>query len=282
MPFPQNNDNPYFAKSAFTLVELAIVLVIIGLIVGGILTGQSLVKAAEINNTIARLEKTTAAAVTFRGKYGGLPGDLIRARASMFGFVARSGAQGHGDGNDLIEGCGWREAALGCETALFWMDLTRAQMISDSFTTANSISDGDSIAASVTSPAVMKNYLPALAPRDTAFVHVFPESDRNYYLLADMTTDASGDIQFGASKAFLPGEAAQLDNKVDDGSPEGGRVRAVSAISATGGGTTPDAGSDPAVSGACVNAALTPAAYNTANSEFEVELNCNLRYLTAF
>jgi prepilin-type N-terminal cleavage/methylation domain-containing protein len=75
---PQTKDkNPNLIQQAgFTLIELSIVLVIIGLIVGGVLVGQDLIKAAEIRATISQYEKYNAAMNTFRTKYNGMPGDL--------------------------------------------------------------------------------------------------------------------------------------------------------------------------------------------------------------
>ena len=48
------------SRAGFTLVELAIVLVIIGLIIGGVLVGQDLIKAATIRSTVSDLEKINA------------------------------------------------------------------------------------------------------------------------------------------------------------------------------------------------------------------------------
>lgn len=66
-------------KNGFTLVELAIVLVIIGLIVGGILTGTMLIRSAEIRSTISERDNIQAAINTFRTRYHGLPGDMRNA-----------------------------------------------------------------------------------------------------------------------------------------------------------------------------------------------------------
>src|SRR5271155_5585595 len=87
----------------FTLIELSIVLVIIGLIVGGILVGQSLISAAAVRAQITQIEKYNAAANTFRGKYGYLPGDIPDPDATQFGFTpARGGGiRGEGDGNGV-------------------------------------------------------------------------------------------------------------------------------------------------------------------------------------
>lgn len=84
----------------FTLVELSVVLVIIGLIVGGILVGRELVLAAQIRQTISQFERFNAAANTFRTKYQYLPGDFPDAAA--FGFELTSA--GNGDG--IVGPCG--------------------------------------------------------------------------------------------------------------------------------------------------------------------------------
>src|ERR1700735_3151873 len=76
------------SEKGFTLIELSIVLVIIGLIVGGILTGQDLIKAAEQRATLAQVEKYNTAVNTFRNKFGGIPGDLASATAVNFGLFS--------------------------------------------------------------------------------------------------------------------------------------------------------------------------------------------------
>lgn len=66
-------------KTGFTLIELSIVLVIMGLVVGGILTARDLIRASELNYIIAQVEKYKTAANTFRIKYGQIPGDITNA-----------------------------------------------------------------------------------------------------------------------------------------------------------------------------------------------------------
>jgi hypothetical protein len=78
------------------LIELAIVLVIIGLIVGGILVGQNLISAAAIRAQVSQFEKYQQAVNTFYGKYQALPGDLSKLNAANYGFQTRSGAFGDG------------------------------------------------------------------------------------------------------------------------------------------------------------------------------------------
>jgi prepilin-type N-terminal cleavage/methylation domain-containing protein len=88
--------------SGFTLIELSIVLVIIGLIVGGILVGRDMVRSAEIRADVGEAEKINSAINAFKLKYNCLPGDCANATA-LFGI----GPYGHinnGDGNGLIRG----------------------------------------------------------------------------------------------------------------------------------------------------------------------------------
>src|ERR1039458_9134105 len=105
---------PKSTKSAltagFTLIELSVVLVIIGLIVGSVLVGQSLISAAGVRATIAQIEKYNTAANTFREKYGYLPGDIKDPDASSFGLAARGQYAGEGDDNGVIEGV-WQDVA---------------------------------------------------------------------------------------------------------------------------------------------------------------------------
>ena len=87
-------------QSAFTLVELAIVLVIIGLIVGGILGGTDLIKSAEARKMMRQMEEINSALQTFRLKYNCVPGDCVAA--SAFGL----GTSGNGDGLRSWFACG--------------------------------------------------------------------------------------------------------------------------------------------------------------------------------
>jgi prepilin-type N-terminal cleavage/methylation domain-containing protein len=69
------------ASSGFSLVELSIVLVILGLLTGGILTGQNLIRAAELRSVSTQLTQYRTAFYTFRDKYFAVPGDMTNATA---------------------------------------------------------------------------------------------------------------------------------------------------------------------------------------------------------
>src|ERR1700733_9625896 len=63
-------------QKGFTLVELAIVLTIVGLLIGGILKGQQLIANARVTSQMAQEQGIQAAVTTFNDTYQGLPGDL--------------------------------------------------------------------------------------------------------------------------------------------------------------------------------------------------------------
>ncbi len=84
MPF-QFVDIDHPKDRGYTLIEMSIVLVIIGLIVGGILVGQNLIHSAKIRYTVSQYERFNTATNTFIGKYNCLPGDC--ANATTFNFT---------------------------------------------------------------------------------------------------------------------------------------------------------------------------------------------------
>ena len=88
-------------RRGFTLIELSIVLVIIGLIIGGVLVGKELIAASEIRAQISQFEKFQNATNAFKLKYGCLPGDCANA-SSFWDFSSYGGALGNGNGDGRI------------------------------------------------------------------------------------------------------------------------------------------------------------------------------------
>jgi prepilin-type N-terminal cleavage/methylation domain-containing protein len=80
-------------KQGFSLVELSIVLVILGLLTGGILTGQNLIRAAELRSVTTQIAGYRTALYSFRDKYFAIPGDMVNA-TDFWGAV--DGADGEG------------------------------------------------------------------------------------------------------------------------------------------------------------------------------------------
>lgn len=87
------------SNSGFTLVEIAIVLVIIGLLIGGVLKGQEMIKNAKIKRVMKNADEMRAAVFTYQDRFGYLPGDDPLATTHL------AGAAGvvNGDGDGIIE-----------------------------------------------------------------------------------------------------------------------------------------------------------------------------------
>ncbi len=90
-------------QHGFTLVELAIVMIIIGLLLGGVLKGQQLISNAKVKGTISQLKAYQAAFYSFKDSYGAIPGDMRNANTRLQGCDAgNANSCLPGDGNSLI------------------------------------------------------------------------------------------------------------------------------------------------------------------------------------
>ncbi|HCQ71196.1 MAG TPA: hypothetical protein DIU06_03480 [Rhodospirillaceae bacterium] len=126
-------------SEGFSLVELAMALLIIGLLVAAVLQGQELVKNAKVSRTISQANEYFRAVNSFENLYGGLPGDLANARSEIPGCMDNPTCQG-GDGNGVInedggdgtDWLGWSTSAvasLSSESVQFWTTLALAELI---------------------------------------------------------------------------------------------------------------------------------------------------------
>lgn len=125
------------SRHGFTLIELSIVLVIIGLIVAGVLVGRDLIAASQQRKFIAEWEKIDTSVQTFRTKYNALPGDFNNAE--YFWGTASGGCYDGSrtstqtcNGND--DGHIGASAADPSETFNFWQHLANAGLIDGTFT----------------------------------------------------------------------------------------------------------------------------------------------------
>ena len=107
-------------QQGFTLVEIAIVLVIIGLLLGGILKGQEMITQAKIKNVIADFSGVSAAYNGYQDRYRALPGDDKNATARW------GGAQG--DGSGVVNGT-YNSTTADVESRLWWDHLRKAGFI---------------------------------------------------------------------------------------------------------------------------------------------------------
>lgn len=99
-------------QTGFSLIELAIVLVIIGLLLGGVLKGQELINSAKAKSMIADFKNAQIFIYGYLDRYRALPGDDVAASTHVQGGT-------NGDGDGIIEG-GWNSADAAAESSLFW------------------------------------------------------------------------------------------------------------------------------------------------------------------
>ncbi len=110
-------------QTGFTLIEIAIVMVIIGLLLGGVLKGQEMIVNSRVRNTISNLDGIAAAIYSYQDRYQALPGD-DSAAAARWGAGLLSG-----DGDGLIEGPWTATDATADESAAMWEHLRHAGLI---------------------------------------------------------------------------------------------------------------------------------------------------------
>lgn len=123
-------------QTGFTLVEISIVLVIIGLLLGGVLKGQELIDSAKVKNIAQDFRNTQAILYGYQDKFRALPGDDGRAPSNVCpsGTPACTTA-GNADG---IIGGNWDDdAAAGTESINFWQHVRLANLATGSTSTSD-------------------------------------------------------------------------------------------------------------------------------------------------
>jgi prepilin-type N-terminal cleavage/methylation domain-containing protein len=211
----------------FTLIEIAIVLVIIGLLLGGVLKGQELITGARVRNLISQQDGIKAAFFGFQDRYRALPGDYAAADTNI-NCGANPCAKGNGNGR-IESASAPINGSVTHEETLVWSHLTSAGFLNGSYNFA------DTAATDANTP---KNPYGSLLDL---------ENDQQY---GQGTGPLKHNLKTGAQ---IPVEiVAEVDRKIDDGLPYSGAFQ-FSTYAAPGG--TP-----PVASGAqgCIDTAATP------------------------
>ena len=187
-------------QSGFTLVEIAIVLVIIGLLLGGVLKGQELINSAKIKNVANDLNGISTAVYAYQDRFKALPGDDLSAG----GATGRWTTSFSGNGNTTIEGAFNADAAAlvfaagTAETLKFWQHLRLAGFVGGDPNTGQPINAVGGITG-VQSGA------------------------GNQTVATDGTQGLAGLV---VCQTNILGKIAEsLDNQLDDGRANGGAVR---------------------------------------------------------
>lgn len=211
-------------RAAFSLVELSIVLVILGLLTGGILTGQNLIRAAELRSVSTEFQTYQAAVNTFRDKYFALPGDMPNA-TDFWGAAGCPATAGSGTETCSGNGDGVINAAPAAsnygEHYTFWQHLANAGLIEGNYT-------GMAGGGALTHHVIGEN-----SPRGKLGNSGW-NADTEDSAGSGMTFayDYGNTLMYGApaanwwahGKLLVPEEAWNIDTKMDDGKPGTGSI----------------------------------------------------------
>ena len=190
--------------SGFTLIELAIVLVIIGLLLGGVLKGQELINSAKVKNLITDFKNTQIYVYGYQDKFRAVPGDDHAADTHVGGVNAATGTQ-----NGIIEG-NWLTPANTAESCVFWQHVRLAGLAA-----------GQSAVADI-SCAANNVYMPKNAEGGIIGVQGVADFNTNVISAAGQTLSGS----FVVCSSQIRGSfAKQIDIALDDGNTATGSVR---------------------------------------------------------
>jgi prepilin-type N-terminal cleavage/methylation domain-containing protein len=184
-------------QKAFTLVELSIVIVVIGLIVSAVVAGGAMVQAAKLHSDISKFREYKTAYSMFVDQYNGAPGDMINAIAYWGGVTA------NGNGNKTIECC--------AETLFTWQQLSLAKLTGDFAATA---------------------YPRVSSSKISTIIMFLVEDNSNTWKISKINAPnmiGTFNTVTGWNSAISPVQALAIDTKMDDGVPTKGKVTGFSS-----------------------------------------------------
>ena len=190
-------------QRGFTLIEIAIVLVIIGLLLGGVLKGQELINAARVRNIVSQLDGVKIAYLGFQDRYRSYPGDIPTATAATqipgAGSVGCAAAGTCGNGRIDPN-----------ENLLVWYHLSRAGFISGSYT------------GTTDAGAVFQAATAADSPTNPYGGYLVVANDTDY---GEVNAVANPVLNVKTGGIMPVAVIAEIDRKVDDGLPGTGTFR---------------------------------------------------------
>ncbi|MEM7406779.1 MAG: prepilin-type N-terminal cleavage/methylation domain-containing protein [Pseudomonadota bacterium] len=230
-------------QTGFTLVEIAIVLVIIGLLLGGIIQGQQLINSARVKNLHETASGVQAAYFGFIDRYRQIPGDMDESVADNAIGVEIAGG---GNANGRLDNPTGTSAYS--ENNAAWEHLSKAGFIQGNY-------DG----TADTEPTFSNNLGPV-----NAFNNPMVLGLTNEYLEANGTAVRRLHLVIG--RGVPVGIMRELDLKVDDGVPDTGVLRATITTPTIFLGDNKWGGSDETTGAECTDTSTTPSIWAVANN----------------
>jgi len=219
-------------QAGFTLVELAIVMIIIGLLIGGVLKGQALISNAQTTATLAQIKAFDTAITTFRDQYATLPGDMTQQPAQRLHNcgppspgAAFCDVVGNGDGRiDVAVNTGLTFGNVDAgEQLTVWGQLSAAGLIT-----------GINAAAPV--PASWGGAFPAtkFGNNSSGYSVGWASGTAALNNSSELQADTRAGTYLaihriagqapGGDPGLTPNQAQRIDSKIDDGIPSTGTV----------------------------------------------------------
>jgi prepilin-type N-terminal cleavage/methylation domain-containing protein len=229
----------YHHKLGFSLVELAVVLVILGLLAGGILTGKTLIDNSRTRSLMTDAQSYVSAVKQFEDRYSGLPGDLFNA-TTIWG--AQTGACAtvasttaltcNGNGDGFIDDGNSTEY----ERYRAWQHLANAGFVKGRFTGVAAGGDQDRSSPGVNIPGPEYNKLLGFSlqyhmdntgsPVQKYWHYSIQQASQHYVTLGG----GHNEDDFADDPVLTARTAFEIDQKIDDGLPNLGNVLSYSAV----------------------------------------------------
>jgi prepilin-type N-terminal cleavage/methylation domain-containing protein len=204
-------------QNGFTLVEIAIVLIIVGLLLGGVMKGQELVDNAKAKNLAADFRNVPLYVYAYQDKFKAIPGDDAAAEAHLGAKLCPAGCKATSadevQGNGIIEGA-WNSAARGDESFRFWQQVRLAGLAAG----PTDVADPDYLPRNAVGGLIgVSGIAPIATLRGTHFV---------------------------CSRGIAGKFAKQIDIALDDGNPATGVLQAMPAAAANAAAGIPASGAN--------------------------------------
>jgi prepilin-type N-terminal cleavage/methylation domain-containing protein len=197
-------------QNGFTLVEISIVMIIIGVLIGGVFGGMKLIENMQVNSTVQMINSIESVAITFKDTYGRLPGDITNPSTRLPNCAVAPCATG-GNGDRRLDILLAPNAAItnANERFTFWHHLQAANLTNLGIKNTTDMTFGEG------SPETSLGIGLRMG-----FAGISPSSHNAYF-----TNTPSNIIAYAPEDLMLNGQILQaIEGKMDDGKPQMGRI----------------------------------------------------------
>ena len=205
-------------RAGFTMIEMSVVLVVIGLITSGIFVGLELIRSSQLRSVAGEYEQYLHATKQFQDKYTALPGDMSNASSVWSGAHNGDGDGRIGSVTDPTAGVTSNNA----EWTYAWNHLSGAGLIQGTYTGTSCITLNTCIPASRLPGAGWQilYYLQTADVADPSGEHLWGDQYGHILRFGKSSTGTST-----LTSILTPQEARDIDAKLDDGMPGTGIIR---------------------------------------------------------